>query len=40
VAEAITLYEQVLTDRRRILGDDHSLAQTIAANLEFALAQP
>ncbi|BEL04390.1 hypothetical protein Q0Z83_025810 [Actinoplanes sichuanensis] len=36
LVQAITLHEQNLTDRRRVLGDDHPTTLTYRNNLEAA----
>ena len=36
LTEAITLYEQTLTDCVRVLGEDHPLTKTVRENLEAA----
>ncbi|MBN1174296.1 MAG: tetratricopeptide repeat protein [Micromonosporaceae bacterium] len=36
LTRAITLYEQTLTDRRRVLGDDHPLTKAVGENLRRA----
>jgi hypothetical protein len=38
VGEAITLHEQVLTDYRRVLGDDNANTAAVARNLSQARA--
>ena len=34
--EAITLFEQVLSDSIRVLGEDHPLTKTVRKNLKVA----